>query len=454
MRLSEWRPWGLLGVFSLLLFLISAATFSSLGVVLPAMVADQQWSWAQAGLGFTLLGAFCGGSAWLPPLIIRRFGVRAALLLGTGVMAAGFVCLYLTPGVWIYFLGTALCGVAYQLMALIPGTHVLAAVFQKRAMAFGLYFTLGGLGGVAGPWMAIGVMEAAGGAWRPFWAVQAVAALTIGVICSLLIPDSAWLKDSSERIDRAVKAEAEAAAAAPRQAPLAVYRTVHDWTLRQAMATPQFYVLVLAYFIHLLSGVTVSSLSVAHLSERGVAAGVAAGMLSLEGLMATVARLGGGVIGDRIDPKWLLAFAIGVLGVGSMALSVADTYLLMVIYAVGTGIGFGLTALAVTILLLNYFGRQNNLEIFSTVCLVGALSALGPLIGGYMRDGLGSFAPTFQLFGVAAALVFVATLFMRPPQHQPLVISSPLSQTSLVKDDAQGLPTSHPIAGEEVQKPV
>lgn len=428
MPLSQWRPWVLLGVFSLLLFLISAATFSSLGVVLPAMVADQQWSWAQAGLGFTLLGACCGGSAWFPPMIIRRFGVRAALLLGTAVMAAGFICLYLTPSVWIYFLGTALCGVAYQLMALIPGTHVLAAVFQKRAMAFGLYFTLGGLGSVAGPWMALGVMEATGGQWRPFWALQAVAALAIGIICSLLIPSSAWLKESSEQIDSAVKADAEAAAAAPVQAPLAVYRTVHDWTLKQAMATPQFYILVSAYFVHLLSGATVSSLSVAHLSERGVIAGVAAGMLSLEGLMATVARLGGGFIGDLIDPKWLLILAVGLLGVGSLALSVAETLPLMIVYAVGVGAGFGLTALAVTILLLNYYGRENNLEIFSTVCLVGALSALGPVIGGALRDVAGSFAPTFQLFGVAAGLVFVASLFMRPPRRKatPYVQPDPM----------------------------
>jgi MFS family permease len=434
MPLSQWRPWVLLGVFSLLLFLISAATFSSLGVVLPAMVADQQWSWAQAGLGFTLLGACCGGSAWFPPMIIRRFGVRAALLLGTAVMAAGFICLYLTPNVWIYFLGTALCGVAYQLMALIPGTHVLAAVFQKRAMAFGLYFTLGGLGSVAGPWMALGVMEATNGEWRPFWALQAVAALAIGVICSLLIPSSGWLRESSERIDSAVKAEAEAAAASPAPAPLAVYRTVHDWTLKQAMATPQFYILVSAYFVHLLSGVTVSSLSVAHLSERGVAAGIAAGMLSLEGLMATVARLGGGFIGDRIDPKWLLMFAVGVLGAGSLALSVADTYPLMIIYAVGTGVGFGLTALAVTILLLNYYGRKNNLEIFSTVCLVGALSALGPLIGGSLRDALGSFSPTFQLFGVVAAVVFVASLFMRPPQWKTEANAPAAPPAGLVND--------------------
>lgn len=428
---TEWRPWVLLGVFSLLLFLISAATFSSLGVVLPAMVADQQWSWAQAGLGFTLLGACCGGSAWLPPIVIRKFGVRAALLLGTAVMALGFVCLFLTQSVWVYFLGTALCGVAYQLMALIPGTHVLAAVFQKRAMAFGLYFTLGGLGGVAGPIMALGVMSMTGGEWRPFWALQAVAALGIGVVCAMLIPSSAWLKASSERIDAAVKADAEAAAEATSAAPLAVYRTVQDWTLRQAMRTPQFYVLVSAYFVHLLSGVTVSSLSVAHLTERGVAAGVAAGMLSVEGLTATAARLGGGLIGDRIDPKWLLIFALGALGAGSFALSVADSTLLMFVYAIGTGVGFGLTALAVTVLLLNYYGRQHNLEIFSTVCLVGAVSALGPLIGGALRDQLGSFAPTFQLFGLVAAGVFVASVFMRPPQPKPASSVPPQRRSDL-----------------------
>ena len=412
----EWRPWLLLGVFSLLLFLITGATFSSLGVVLPTMVADQKWSWAQAGLGFTLLGACCGGSAWFPPMVIRRFGVRAALLLGTGVMAGGFACLYMAHSIWTYLAGTALCGVAYQLMALIPGTHVLAAVFKKRAMAFGLYFTLGGLGSVAGPWMALTVMDAAGGGWRMFWAIQLFAALGIGIVCSLLIPGRAWLTASSEAIDAEVKAEAETAAKS--QAPVAVYRTTRDWTLREAMGTVQFYVLVAAYFVHLLSGVTVSSLSVAHLTQNGVGAAMAAAMLSLEGLMSTLGRLGGGFIGDRFDPKWLLVCAVGSLGVGSMALSVADSVPMMVLYAIGTGVGFGLTALAVTVLLLNYYGRRHNLEIFSSVCLVGALSALGPLIGGSLRDTLGSFAPTFQLFGVVAAVIFVAALFMRPPHFE------------------------------------
>jgi nitrate/nitrite transporter NarK len=71
--------------------------------------------------------------------------------------------------------------------------------------------------------------------------------------------------------------------------------------------------------------------------------------------------------------------------------------------------------------LLNYYGRKNNLEIFSLVCLVGAVSALGPVIGGMMRDRLGGFAPTFQLFAAVIALIFVAACFMRPPRKSTQV---------------------------------
>jgi flagellar motor component MotA len=50
------------------------------------------------------------------------------------------------------------------------------------------------------------------------------------------------------------------------------------------------------------------------------------------------------------------------------------------------------------------------------VCLVGAVSALGPVIGGFMRDRLGGFAPTFQIFAAVIGVIFVAALFMRPPR--------------------------------------
>ncbi|MDI1365544.1 MAG: MFS transporter, partial [bacterium] len=63
-----------------------------------------------------------------------------------------------------------------------------------------------------------------------------------------------------------------------------------------------------------------------------------------------------------------------------------------------------------------YYGRSSNLELFSLTCLVGAVSAAGPFIAGVMRDRLGGFAPTFQLFAAVIAVVFVAAIFMKPPR--------------------------------------
>jgi MFS family permease len=430
---TPWRPWMILGALSLLLFLITASTFSSLGVVLPAMIKEQGWGFGPAFLGFTLLGAFCGGSSWLPAILIRRIGVRGAILAGSAIMVAGFTCLAASHGLWVYFLGTALCGVGYQAMALIPGTHVLSMLFKKRALPFGVYFTIGSLGGVAGPWMVLAIMGE-GGAWRSYWWAQAIASAVVGLLCAVLVGGSAFLETSSRETDEAVAEEAKAAPANAR-----IYRTQIDWTVKEALRTPQFYVLMIAYFSHLLGGVTAVSLGPSHLAELGVAATVIAGLLSLESLMQVAARLGGGLIGDRIDPRWMLAAAQGSLALGLLALGGAKSYPLMMLFAVGTGIGFGMTILAVTILLLNYYGRKNNLAIFSLICLVGTPAALGPVIGGAMRDRLGGFAPTFQAFAVVIGLIAVAVLFMRPPRKMARELESapvPIEPAILLQDAA------------------
>lgn len=410
MSTIPWRSWLLLGALSLLLFLITASTFSSLGVILPAMIKEQGWGFGPAFLGFTFLGAFCGASSKLPAMLIRKIGVRGTIIAGSAVMVAGFACLAASPGLAVYLVGTALLGVGYQMMALIPGTHVLSMLFKKRALPFGIYFTIGSLGGVVGPWMAVEGMQLAHGGWRPYWWAQAAASIVVGALCAALVGGRAWLEAAAVVTDKAVAEDIEAAPANTK-----VYRTAVDWTVKEAIATPQFWVILAAYFAHLLGGVTAVSLAPTHFSELGVVSAVAVAAISLESLMQVVARMGGGLLGDRVDPRWLLAGAQGMMAVGLLALAHATTWPLMILFAIGVGVGFGLTILAVSILLLNYYGRGNNLEIFSLVCLVGAVSALGPVAGGVMRDHLGSFAPTFQVCAAIIGVIFVAACFMRPP---------------------------------------
>ena len=400
--------WAALAALSALFFLITAGTFSSLGVVLPDMVKALHWDWTGAGLGFTLLGLATGLASYAPTVMARRFGVRPTLLLGALVTAAGFLCLAATRSLPLYWLGASLEGLGFALCAIIPGTFVLASAFRARSAAFGLYFTLGGLGGVAGPWFYLAALRLTGG-WRGYWIVLAVAVAVLGVLAALAAapPPAA---DNPPTED-----EASAAAASP-----SIHRTRRDWSVAEALRTPQFWVIVAAYTTYLLCEVTVNGLSVQHLSERGAPFALASGLLSLQALTSVFARAIGGVAGERIEPKRLVIGALGLLTAGLAALALAHGLPLMLAYALGVGGGYGLAYVATAVLLLNYFGRAKNLELFSLMCLVSTLASAGPFLGGLAHDRLGGFAPALWSFAGVAAVVLVAVVLMRDPQAKPV----------------------------------
>jgi cyanate permease len=262
-----------------------------------------------------------------------------------------------------------------------------------------LYFTLGGLGGVVGPWFYFAVLRFTQD-WRVYWLCLAVASCALAVIAAFSI-------DPRLLVDR----QAEPSVASPADAILA---TVQDWTARAALATPQFWIIVAAYTMNILVEVTVNGLSVGHLHDRGVSAKLAGAMLSLQALMGVVGRVAGGWIGERTPAKRLVFVGLVCTVVGAVALALTRGGLLMVVYAVGVGFGYGLTYLSTTVLLLQTFGRRRNLELFSTVCLISTLAAVGPVLAGAVRDVAGGFAPVFWLFAIMTALTMVAVALMRP----------------------------------------
>jgi MFS family permease len=412
----EWRPWLVLAAFGLLQALVTVSIYTALGIALPLMVHDEAWSWTEAGFGFTVIGACIGGSSYLPAVLIRRFGVRATLLLGALLVAGGLAVLGATRGLATYFAGAALCGAGYQMVALIPANHVLSALFRRRSSVLGVYFTLGSALSAAGPLTVIGLLQLLHNDWRSLWRIEAVAALAIGTVCALVTGGPAWLARASARLEQRI-AEDRAKPARVRRA----HRTEEDWTRAEALRTPQFYVLLAAYFGHVICLATTASFAMAHLTQRGVSPVMVGAMLTVEALAGMAWRLIAGVMGDIFDARYLLVFALGSLVIGMTALSVAQGYVSLVVFAIGTGIGFTVTALAVMVLVVDYYGRAHNLEIFSTICLIGTVSALGPTFGGLLRDHFGGFSSTFQLFAVLNAAAFIAALFMRPPRRKALV---------------------------------
>lgn len=387
------RAWTTLVAMSVVYFLITATSFSSLGVVLPAMIAELRWSWGGAGTGFSLLGVTAGITATVPASLIRRYGVRVTLAVGSLVMAAAFACLMLAHALPLYFAGCLLMGLGFTLLATVPGTYLLARLFPNPSFAFGLYFTVGGLGGVAGPplylWIAALTRD-----WRNYWLAALILVAAAGLLSAILVDVKTDVHGDAGSASRITDA---------------------DWSVKAALKAPQFAILAAAYSIFLFVGITVNAVSVAHLMNHGVTAALAGGMMSLEALINSGARLLGGIIVRWINAKWLLILSLMMLIGGLAALSAAHGLPLMLAYAMGIGVGYGLTFFASTILLLDYFGRAPNLELFAAINLISTIGAGGPAFAGFVADHTGSFVPAFTILEVLTLLVLVAVLVMRRP---------------------------------------
>jgi MFS family permease len=391
------RAWVTLASVSLLFFLVTALTFSSLGAVLyPAMMSELSLSNSGAGWGYTLLGVFCGITATIPATTIRRFGIRATLLAGGVVMALAFAALAATHSLLLYLIGCSLAGLGFTLLATVPGTYLLTRTFRRPDFAFGLYFTLGGLGGVAGPQFYLFVHDLTGG-WRDFWIASGIVTFAASVLAAFLVDaktDLAKAGTESEEI------------------------TNERWSAAAALKTPQFAILAAAYSAFLIVDITVNTWSVKHLIGHGIAASAAIDMLSIGALINTAARLGGGLLSRLAGAKNLLTVALAILILGLAVLCVARDAPVMLVYAAGVGIGSGLTFFASTILLLDYYGRAPNLELFAIVNLISTIGSVGPAFAGYVADESGSFIPAFSILAAVVLLVLIAVVWMKPPHRK------------------------------------
>ena len=398
----EIHAWVTLSCVSLLFFLVTALTFSSLGIVLPAMVAEGGWTWGAAGLGFSLLGVFCGITANLPALLIRRIGVRATLILGGVVIAAAFGAMAQATTLTLYYIGCSLSGLGFTLLATVPGTYLLTRCFRRPNFAFGLYFTIGGLGGVAGAPLYFLVQQISGG-WRDFWIVSAVLCLAASLLSAVLVDTSS---------DQVNATESGAI-------------THESWSAGAALRTPQFAILAAAYSVFLIVDITVNAWSVTHLTGHGVSPIVAGSMISIGAFINAGARLGGGLVSRFVPMKTLLVCALVILILGLAALCVAQSPAMLLVYAAGIGIGSGLTFFASTILLLDYFGRAPNLELFATVNLISTIGSIGPTFAGFIADRSGSFVPAFVMLAVLVLVVLGAVLAMNAPQKSARAAAVP-----------------------------
>lgn len=381
-------------------FFIAAMTFASLGVVLPHMIAEFGWTWAEAGLGFTLLALSTGVSSTLPALTLRLIGPRGNYALGAAVMAAGFGLLAVTWGLASFLVATVILGTGFALLANVPGVTVLSewAEEKSRPLAIGAYLTIGGLGGVAGPLMAVFFLGDDGD-WRSFWQFAALTMVALGIFAASVVAHRADIyKAANEASDTEEKDRSSIKA------------------LLEAMLTPQFAIIIFALTVIYFCGLTVSSFLPIHLTGQGHAAGFAAVSLSILAAANAAARAIGGIVARKIRVRYLLVSGLFAEAIAMILLASVESEFMIIVFALLHGYAYGMVLFASTLVQLQYFGHEKSAAMLGLMNLAATSAMLGPVITGAVGDRFGTFAPVFLVYGAAALLCAVLAMMMHNPE--------------------------------------
>lgn len=401
----SWPTLKMLIATGVLYLMMMGSTFSSLGVILPHMVAALKMNWGQAGFGFTLLALAAGLSSPLPAPIIRRWGGRTTLGLGVLTLVLAYVTMALCGGVFGYDLGATLLGIGFSLIGAVPALHILSGwEQQKRSLVFGAYLAFGGLGGALWPSLVEGAITLSGD-WRFYWWGMAGLMAVVGALCLAVIRDRDAASAATDEMDREGR----------------------SWTLQEALRTSQFYIIGSAIAATYLIASTVNAFAVAHLTMIGVRTAAAVVAFSIQSACHAVFPAFMGGIAERVGVRTLLVIGVAIQAVGMVALAAGSSLGMLVVFAIGVGGGHGTVFLATTLSLQKYFGRQNYAQIFGANQLFTTVSVIGPAIIGWLADLSGRFDLSFV--GCAGLLLATAAAAatLRPPKKQPLLVAAPAS---------------------------
>jgi MFS family permease len=384
---------------------IGVGAMLSLSVFLQPMSEAMGWSRTGISIAALINWLSMGIGAFLWGALSDRFGTRAVVLSGGVLLGIGLVTASraTTLGQFQILFGVLVGLAAGSFYA--PLTATTTRWFTRhRSLAVALVSAGLSLGSTTvGPlarWLITSYD------WR-------TAMLVIGDLAWLLIIPAALLVR-------------EAPPAADSVATRAATADGSGLTVAQALTSPQFAAIALAFFACCAAHSGPIFHMITHAIDHGVSAMAATTVLSVAGLASLSGRIMCGLVADRIGAKRMLLIGLTMQAVAVslyvFTSSLGSFYALALLF----GFSYGGVMPLYAILVREYFGARIMGTIFGAVSSVSTLGmALGPWAGGWLYDTLGGYFWLYMgSFGVGLGAVAIAFTF-RPPRRAPVVLPTP-----------------------------
>ena len=384
-----------------------------LGLITEPLLRDLQIDrvvFAQINLWATLIGAlFCLGVGRL----IDRFGGRAVLTVVSALLGAVVLCMSRAEGAAaVALLITLTRGFGQSALSVVSITVVGKWFVRRLDMAMAVYTVALSIGFmVAFPSVGAAVI---GYGWRAAWAAVGLSVLLglapLGWLLVRRSPESCGVTPDGE--GRAEEAAGEGSA---------------GHTLRQALATPSFWVFGLASAVYGLTASGIALFNESILAERGFDASVYHRSL----VIVALTSLAGNFLGGWLASKWkmnrLLALAMCLLAGSLLALPHVKSQAHVAAYAVVMGLAGGFVIVIFFSFWSRAYGRAHLGRIQGAAqALTVVASAVGPLLLAECVARTGSYAAMFYLLALLVSALGLGAWFVALPTER----ANPTEQTA------------------------
>jgi sugar phosphate permease len=407
-----------------LLFIVYGAVygfvFYGFTVVFPEMIRAEGWSRGDAAMAHTLRAFSLGALAPLVAVAVGKFGAKrtmnAGLSLGVLVMATlGTLTSQLWH--WIVLWGFVM-PVSFSFGGAIPIQTTLTHWFNaKRATALGIVLSASALGGFVAAPLYTWIMRESG-TWRAGW-------LAAGILCALALLCSFFMKNKPADIgqvpDGIDHRPADDSAASTTAKRPRTYRTTETWTLREVLRQPVLYLAGFCMVAQMSAIYLLTTHGVLHLTDIGFTDMQAASALGNLIFFSGLARFPMGLLGDRIEPRWIMMLALAGMGVGLVGIwrAPSDFGLLLGIVAL-FGFSFGSIVPIFPAMVGNYFGPSAFAPITGFLSPVMILiGAPVPFLAGIIYDRFGSYDIAFIYVVVFTFVTALLSSTLVPPKKKP-----------------------------------
>jgi len=352
-------------------------------------------------------------------LLLDRFPPRRIILPCIVAFALALASLSrLGPHILRFYITFFVLGLVANGTAQFAYTRTMLTWFTKhRGFALALILTGSGVGSILIPPATQWVIDHGG--WRHAYIFLGFVAILGFPLTALLVrnrPASASIASStSDPSSASVSATAPipASVSIPDQTPPS------GVTVASALRSSAFWILAAITILSAFSENGLVTNLAAILTEHGVTTQMAAFALSARGGAGIIARLGVGLLVDRLSPQRIQTVVLTLAAIGTLVLAFAATPATALLGASLLGIGLGSEADVAPYLLARYFGRKHFSVLYGLTWTAYAIGGgTGPVIFGRLYDHAGSYQPRLIVgLAIVAFASAAVSLLLRSDRH-------------------------------------